>query len=517
MWTLTSTDRDLRDAATAALYWYGRHDADGLFAMAVESLTINDAYVSERMTAAAYGVATAHQLPDHTFEEALAIYLAALLAALAGYDSTSPTSHGLIRYYVASLFKLAEAYYPAALPAGITLPLIFTAGPPVVPLPEGDPRREEVQRTLRMDFHNYTLGRLFDDRRNYDYDHPGHRDATDHVLGVVHALGWRRDLFDDIDRRIDERPRYDEPSHVERYGKKYGWIGSYTIAGILAEHGHPSASLEVDIDPTFPQQPPPAPVALATWARRTPAGDARWLRNGIVTVTDSLLNPATLNADTGPWVLAHAELEAKDPATGRSTFGLINTVLVDQTDLAELLAELNASDHPGRSMIDVPSSYYVFAGEIPWHDRFASPESGDTVRDIYSERVRRAGRGIEIERLAHHYAWEPYHSRQNEASAYVPSRLFSEAFDLRSVPAGFDQVEPSGAVATRSFTAPAGFTGNLFYLRADLVTSYAADNAIVTFAWGERRLQFTWPEEPTRAAQNAYRSGANVWRVIRQH
>ncbi|HLI56007.1 MAG TPA: hypothetical protein VKY26_03130, partial [Actinomycetota bacterium] len=57
MWTLTSTDRDLRDAATAALYWYGRHDVKGLFAMAVESLAINDPYITERMTAAAYGVA----------------------------------------------------------------------------------------------------------------------------------------------------------------------------------------------------------------------------------------------------------------------------------------------------------------------------------------------------------------------------------------------------------------------------------------------------------------------------
>ncbi|MYY10740.1 hypothetical protein GT204_17950 [Streptomyces sp. SID4919] len=33
MRTLTSTDRDLRDAATAALYGYGRHDISGLFTL----------------------------------------------------------------------------------------------------------------------------------------------------------------------------------------------------------------------------------------------------------------------------------------------------------------------------------------------------------------------------------------------------------------------------------------------------------------------------------------------------
>lgn len=167
-------------------------------------------------------------------------------------------------------------------------------------------------------------------------------------------------------------------------------------------------------------------------------------------------------------------------------------------------------------MIDVPAEYYVFAGEIPWHDRFASPEPGYTVHDIYRQIVHRAGREIPTERLAHRYAWEGYHSNENQAFAYVPSRLFSEAFDLRSVPAGFDQVEPSSAVAARSFAAPTGFTGYLLYLRADLVQAYAAGRAIVTFAWGERRLQVTWPEDQPRAAQNAYRSHTNVWRVIRQ-
>jgi hypothetical protein len=332
----------------------------------------------------------------------------------------------------------------------------------------------------------------------------------------VHDLGWRPELFDEIDRRIAEPRRYDEPGHVERYGKKYGWIGFYTVAGNLADRGQPPTWLEVDIDPTFPQPPPPAPVALATWARRTPVDDARWLREGIVRVPDSFLSPATLDTDPGPWLLAHAEIEAQDAATGRNTFGLINTILVDQTDLADLLNELNAPGYPGRSMIDVPSDYYVFAGEIPWHDRFASPEPGYTVRDRYRQIIDRDGREILTERLAHNYAWESFHSSENQASAYVPSKLFSEAFDLRSALAGFDQVEPSSAAAARSFAAPAGFTGYLLYLRADLVRSYAAGRAIVTFAWGERRLQVAWPEDPSRAEQNAYGSGANVWRVVRQ-
>jgi hypothetical protein len=234
-------------------------------------------------------------------------------------------------------------------------------------------------------------------------------------------------------------------------------------------------------------------------------------------VPDSFLCPTSLGADPGPWLLVHAEIEAQDPATGRHTFGLINTLLVEQTDLADFLDELNAPDYPGRSMIDLPANYYVFAGEIPWHNRFASPEHGYTVGDIYRETVGLDARAITIERLAHDYAWESHHSSENQATAYVPSRLFSEAFDLRGVPANFDQIEPSGAVAARSFAAPSGFSGHLLYLRADLLRSYAAGRAVVTFAWGERRLQFTWPEDPPRAVQNSYRSRTNVWRVIKQY
>jgi len=90
-----------------------------------------------------------------------------------------------------------------------------------------------------MDFENYTLGRLFDDRGNYDMNHVGHQ-AGCHVLGVVWALGWRATTFDTIDNRIAEdayRHGRGDRSPVERYGKKYGRIGLFTYAGILETKG----------------------------------------------------------------------------------------------------------------------------------------------------------------------------------------------------------------------------------------------------------------------------------------
>ncbi|EUA27791.1 MULTISPECIES: hypothetical protein [Mycobacterium] len=517
MWTLTSTDRGLRDAASSALYWFGRHDIEKMFSLALEAIAINDPYVGERVLAAAYGVVTAKQLHDPAFGPPLATYLRGLGDAFIGSSATNPTFHALIRHYVSGTFEFARRFYQDAVPAGPAVPLNFAAGPPVEALRDGDPRREEADKTMGMDFGNYTLGRLFSDRRNYDNNHPGHRDATDHVLGVVHALGWRSDLFTEVDRSIVEVRRDREPGRLERYGKKYGWIGFYIVAGMLAEQGLQADHPEVDIDPTFPQIPPTAPMQLPTWARPTPANSRRWLREGLVPIPGDFLARTHLENDHGPWILAHAEINVKDTETRRNTFGLFNTVLVDAADLAALLEVFQAQGHPGRDLIELPGEYYLFAGEIPWHHSFALPEPGGTVESIYREPPWSRRPELNIETLVHSFNWESYHSNENRAVGYVPSKLFSEAFDLRSIPASFDQVEPSGAPAARCFSAPSGFEGELLYLRADLVQSYAADRAIVTFGWGERQLHLDWHRRLPVSLQRLYQAYENVWRTVKLH
>jgi len=58
----------------------------------------------------------------------------------------------------------------------------FATGPSVNSIAKTDPRISEVEGTIHMDFGNYTVGRLFQDRRNYDMDHVGHQSAIAHVL-----------------------------------------------------------------------------------------------------------------------------------------------------------------------------------------------------------------------------------------------------------------------------------------------------------------------------------------------
>lgn len=585
MWMLTSTVRDLRDAATAALYWFGREDPATLFELAVGALEINDAYVAERATAAAYGVATAHQSTNEEFGEVLGLYLRNLVASTSGASAIAPTYHHLIRYYIAGTVEFGRKHYPGSVPPEAAGGIAFADGYLPEPLADGDPRHAEVERTIHMDFGNYTLGRLFNDRANYDYEHEGHRNATDQILGIVHHLGWREKEFASIDQMLANHDQDRNPLRVERYGKKYGWIGFYIVAGMLRARGNRINWLEVDIDPTFPQVSPPLPLTIPSWVSATPADDRDWLIDGDVIIPDELLYSEQLAGESGPWILVHAELTVKKEGAKRSGFGLFNTVALDPGDLDALMRWWSAKDHPGRDLIDLPSAYYLFAGEIPWHPRMVT--SGDDIagtgaapvaqdegdgwedphdnEDPYVEYIRlavtpaevpdesenverseadpnsqnhedqpgsdymafvrariaaynpniREHRELEVEAMAHIYAWEGHNSSENQEFAYVPSQRLSQLSGLHSVAAGFNQVDSSGRLAAMSFAAPRGLDGHLLYVREDVVKTYVGDRAAVTFGWGEREIRVEWPERIPEAMRQVYQNHQNVWRTHR--
>src|SRR5205823_1285238 len=52
-------------------------------------------------------------------------------------------------------------------------------------------RGQEIQLALRMDFENYTVGGLYDDRSNYDRKHRGYLAGLAEIRGRIWQLGWR--------------------------------------------------------------------------------------------------------------------------------------------------------------------------------------------------------------------------------------------------------------------------------------------------------------------------------------
>jgi hypothetical protein len=88
----------------------------------------------------------------------------------------------------------------------------------------------------------------------------------------------------------------------------------------------------------------------------------------------------------------------------------------------------------------IAEEYYLFAGEIPWSPEFAYELGKAGFEQPYLHQIAINGQGhIEVEILAHRFAWESYHSQLNQAGgAYVPSKTFSQKFDLRGIPQSFD-------------------------------------------------------------------------------
>lgn len=373
--------------------------------------------------------------------------------------------------------------------------------------------------TLRMDFENYTLGGLFEDRRNYDMNHAGHQAAVAHVLGMVWALGWRQARFGDLDRKIAEdgwryAGRGDRP-RVERYGKKYSWIGFYTYAGILHERGmlpREDQFSDVDIDPSFPENPPTDGDASIPEAWLSPNVESHesWVREGITSVPCSVLLRETIGDHHGPWVAVHGFVKAADRILGREAWAFISALVTTKESAPRLISALRNGTRPWVTR-DVPSDYYFFAGEIPWHPHFASVALAERV---YREDVSIGAGKVEVEILAHKYAWESYHSEMNRAgSARVPSRLFSTHFDLRSAPQSFNQFLPDGSPAAITLSGVDGLDGDILYLREDLLLQYVDERTIVWFAFGEREL-WPYPAIPPEWLLDVQRQQANSWHQV---
>lgn len=530
-WLLASPDRRLRDRATRALYAYGLYDPQGLFELTISALHTNDPYVPERLLAASYGVAMANQIPrSPSFEVAFGTYLAELADAFLGKSASAPTSHWLTREYALGAWRLAGKLYPdliSALPTDWPTELATVTTPKGVG--ESTQRGQEIAPTLGMDFENYTVGRLYEDRANYDSDHVRYKAGMAEIRARVWQLGWRRDRFEKVDRDIadDEwrRGRRDDGQRIERYGKKYCLIAFYELAGRLQDKGrlprHPTTRLsDVDIDPSFPGLPPPVPIDMPKWARTTPTDTRRWVNGGVVTIPDELLRREALAGATGPWVLVEGYLHDGDELAGRRVWGRFQALLVPEQYGSRVVSALDAMN--GWSEVrwpQEPGDYYTFAGEIPWSDEFAASLRHDESRP-YEDKITIPGLGeIDVELVSHGYSWESYHSEANDAGGLsVPSRLLSDYATLLRVPDGVDHADDDGKPASIATSAPDGFDrGQLLYIREDLLTAYAQlrGREIVITARGERQAAYEITRRRPRWYLNMARSRSDEWKHAR--
>jgi hypothetical protein len=528
-WLLTSTSQRLRDRATRALQRYGAGDPGRLFDLTLRTLELNDPYVCERCLAACFGAAGEHQMPDPggSFEQSLARFLEALRDAFVGASATHPSSHQLLRQYLSALFELAAALHPAAMPEGVdAAALDFAAGPEPVPLGTEDDHGTETDHAFYPDFSNYTVGSLYPDRGNYQFDHAGYQEGMAEIRGRVRELGWSEEIFGDLDREIAEfeyrAPRFQHPGRIERYGKKYGLIAFQELAGRRADAGlledefwwTGGRGVYVEIDPGFPDPLPAAEITVPTWADPGPEDAEAWFAEGEIEIPDHLLRAESINGQEGPWLLIDGMLRHRPALGERRVFAFLRGFLIDSADAEQLVAGLGeAPDHSDRLIASVPEARGVFSGEIPWSARFAYSGSGERPGP-YLERTHDLGRegGFEIEILAHGYGEDFSREDAERSRGVVPSRAFADRLGLRKRSAGLELVGLDGRTASLTLDAPATHLGHLTYVREDLLESYGAGRSFVQVAYGEREIAFDHHEPPAWLRERGWES-ARWWRA----
>ena len=545
--TVVRTDRDL---ATKALVLIGEKFPKMLFTHVVTSLGFNDPYVSERMLAAAYG--TTLSLVDSeavpTFRHLLGDLAQTLYRMMFGPGAHHATHHTLTRDYALGIIEMAQRICCVTLPKAasryLTAPF---PGATSVFASDGTPDptvTEAIDYAIRMDFGNYTIGRLIANRDNYDDENPDYVQVRAKIERRIFDLGYGAERFKDVDVEIgNESRRAREEGKVDRYGKKYSWIAYYEMWGELEALKDPShwrvleRTSDCGVDPSFPVRPPSWTPPIPDLFGDPDLATEAWVEGGYEPSWQPLLVVPEINGREGEWVLVEGHVRGTDERHDRDFFAFLRGAFIARKDVRSLREKFLGGIYPGNGKIpEGATEYYLYAGEagrrqsyarhlyqrngqyrrqiLEAFDRYVSepsiektpPAAGSISRVSrdgketdtssfefsHSNRKERHVSGIRIEIPYIHFGWETHHSSQNVFSGFdLPAPSLIQRLNLTSKNREIDFYDSKGQPATLYREAGAGWKGDrhsLLYVRADLLRRYLRDTRqmLIWCNWGQR-------------------------------
>lgn len=509
MWTLTSTSRSLRDVATKALYEFAAKRPAEFFTLAMEAVAVSDPYVPERMFAAAYGavLTTWSDINAVEMREALPRVAREIYHAMFAPGATHPTWHALYQQYCLGSIAIARMIDPACLSedeVAHLLPPFSHLTSPFEGIPQYDPA--VIERTkraaIRMDFGNYTIGRLIPQRRNYDDSNPEYQRVLPAIISRMLVLGYDPDQFESVDRQMNSGPRMGGENYkVDRYGKKYSWIAYFEMWGVRYAQGllseeRSARPSDADIDPTFPpDEATSIDLQLPGLFSGQPTDTGGWVVKGPQPDYCRILEIAEIDGLAGPWIVLDGFLEQNAPTDDRQVFTFLRGVIVDSEEVDRLCTLFNSLEYPGNDSIsEAPSYYYTYAGEMPFPSIPGLLVADDEVEYMVSA-DRWAGDGVAVDIPVQKYSWESYHSLVNQSNgASLPSKLLCETLSLSYRSNKWDLHDASGVASLYREVGEYGSQahGSFCYLRRDLLDRYLTQSgkALVWLMWGERGFHY---------------------------
>lgn len=510
MWTLTSTSRGLRDVATKTLYEFAIKQPTVFFRLAVDSITVSDPYVPERMFAVTYGAAlsTWSDICAVEMREALPRVAREIYQAMFAPGAPYPTWHGLYQQYCLGTIAIARMIDPGCLSeeeAAHLLPPFSQLPNPFENTPQYDPVMidDAKSEAIRMDFGNYTIGRLIPGRGNYDDSHPEYQRVLSLIVSRMLVLGYNPEAFEAVDRHRNPGPRSGGDKHkVDRYGKKYSWIAYFEMWGVRCAQGLLAESRDArpsdaDIDPTFPPEAARITLQLPDLFSGQPTDVGDWIMKGPQPDYSCILEIESIDGLTGPWVVLDGFLEQDTPTDDRQIFTFLRGVFVDSEEVDRLCTLFTSLDYPGNHAIpEEPSYYYIYAGEMPFSTipglLAADEQEGDHYEYMVSAE-QWSDNGVAVDIPVQKYNWESYHSVVNQVSGVsLPAKHICEELSLRYCANTWDLHDASGVASLYREVDEHGSqaNGSFCYLRRDLLDSYLTESnkVLVWLMWGEREL-----------------------------
>jgi len=387
MWTLTSTNRSLRDRATRALYYIGCRFPEILFEITIEALEVNDPYVPERVLAASYGTAMALQHKRSFTKRSLHVFALNIYDLMFKKDATYSTTHILARDYAkhtidialfSNAVELSEEERKRVAP----------------PFKDGGIRRwgrsedknkdeyREGNYPFGFDFNNYTLGYLLPKRRNYNFDDPEYVKVKSNMWWRIYKLGYTLKDFGEIDKAIAQFDSYrfgreTDGRKIDRYGKKYCWIAWYEMAGLRQDKGllkrrwiSDYERFTVDIDPSFPDKVQNIEIIKTDYLGRKRTSLPNWIEKGPTPDISPYLILDSIQGEKGPWVLLDGFIEQEDLTARRGVFIFPRGLFIKKSDAHDVIERLKTQGLGNRWLPEMPEYRYTFAGEVPWCETF---------------------------------------------------------------------------------------------------------------------------------------------------
>ena len=491
MWLMTSTVRPLRDLATRALYWYGRHYPEPFFRQVVASLEINDPYVPERMLGAASGVCMAFEQERRECSESLANFGQQIYQAIFAPQAPHATTHILMRDYARRVVKVAATLSPSL----FTQRELARTRPPYK---SGGIRRwgrskdpeGQIAAHLFLDFGNYTLGNLVKGRAPYDFRHPEYRLVRANLVWRLYDLGYSLVAFDEIDKELARYSRYQDQNEggrrTEFYGQKYNWIAYHEIAGYRADRGllESDANAFLDIDISFPEQPHSHRLVTESFLGLEIPDTKDWVVHGGLPPIEPYLVVPQFLGEEGPWVLLDGYINEVSDALQRNRFTFLRAFFVPKRDLNALMERLESSKVDDGWLRSKHRASTIFAADLP-------PES-DKDFDPWSEMRFKIGTKSKVFVPVVDAGWGTQISVANPSwEVTLPVWEIVDDLGLSSRPQTFGFFGQDGRKAAlyAQDGEPLKDRQRFLYFRQDLLDRYLAKHGF-TLIWiihGERR------------------------------